>query len=161
MVPGAGHLTLTEISISFLIVCKPSHGFQRLSLKTQKNKFGKIIYYVAVLLKKKMLNFQTILLNLMHFAWPGVGKFDFIWQFFVAPGSGIWPSFWRLGSKPYPMPAPPPRLYVDRCVSNIGMWDMRVLEKITWYPSYFVLYFNSWTQCAANGPHLCLKIFLL
>ena len=52
MVPGAGHLTLTEISISFLIVCKLSHGFQRLSLQTQKNKFGKIIYYVAVLLKK-------------------------------------------------------------------------------------------------------------
>ena len=77
MVPGAGQLTLTEISISFLIVCKLSHGFQRLSLQTQKNKFGKIIYYVAVLLKK-MLNFQTILLNLMHFAWPGVGKFDFI-----------------------------------------------------------------------------------
>ena len=77
MVPGAGHLTLTEISISFLIVCKLSHGFQGLSLRTQKNKFGKIIYYVAVLLKK-MLNFQTILLNLMHFAWPGVRKFDFI-----------------------------------------------------------------------------------
>ena len=38
MVPGAGHLTLTEISISFLIVCKLSHGFQRLSLQTQKNK---------------------------------------------------------------------------------------------------------------------------
>ena len=88
MVPGAGHLTLTEISIAFLIVYKLSHGFQRLSLQTQKNKFGKIIYYVAVLLKK-MLNFQTILLNLMHFVWPGVGKFDFIWQFFVAPRSGI------------------------------------------------------------------------
>ena len=48
MVPGAGHLTLTEISISFLIICKLSYGFQRLSLQTQKNKFGKIIYYVAV-----------------------------------------------------------------------------------------------------------------
>ena len=52
VVPGAGHLTLTEISISFLIVCKLCHGFQRLSLQTQKNKFGKIIYYVAVLLKR-------------------------------------------------------------------------------------------------------------